>query len=177
MKCLAWILIPALALSVACGEKVEDDTAPPEGDTDTDTDTDTDSDADGDTDADADADTDADTDPIEIIGDYDDNWGMSHSVTADSWVMDGYGSISTFWFTSWDNDADMVVAQNDKANEWSPGLFSRMDWTEQGGALYFCQSVFDAASAEDAWTQPAADPSDPSSTGCGGYAWSQLTPR
>ena len=69
-----------LLFGLACnGNKVGDDTAPPEGDTDTDTDadsdTDSDADADADSDADADADSDADADAdsdadVDPIGDY-----------------------------------------------------------------------------------------------------------
>jgi rhodanese-related sulfurtransferase len=57
-----WLIstVLSLGLSVACGDKDVDDTAP-EADTDTDTDADTDSD----TDADADTDTDADTDVVD----------------------------------------------------------------------------------------------------------------
>jgi hypothetical protein len=58
------ILLLALLLPIACGDKepATDDTTPPEADTDTDTDTDADTDADSDSDADADSDTDADSD-------------------------------------------------------------------------------------------------------------------
>jgi hypothetical protein len=174
MKRLAWILLPTLALSVACGDKDVEDTAP-EGDTDTDTDTDTD--ADGDADADADADTDADTDPIEIVGEYDDSWGMGHVITENDWTMSGFGDDSLFHFDSWDNEANQVVAVNDEANSYNPGLFSRMDWTEHQGELWYCQAVFDAETVQDAWQVPASDPADPSASGCGGYSWSQLTPR
>jgi len=60
------ILIPVLlALLVACGETLQDDTRPPRDDTGAEGDTDTDSDADTDTDADADTDSDADTDTVE----------------------------------------------------------------------------------------------------------------
>ena len=55
------ILLLALALGPACGDK-NDDTAPPEGDADTDSDGDADADSDADSDSDADADSDSDSD-------------------------------------------------------------------------------------------------------------------
>ena len=45
-------LIPLAILAIGCGDKPDDDTAPPDGDTDTDTDADTDADSDSDTDTD-----------------------------------------------------------------------------------------------------------------------------
>ncbi len=59
-------LIPLAILAIGCGDKPDDDTAPPEGDTDTDTDADSDTDADGDTDADTDTDTDVDLESVTI---------------------------------------------------------------------------------------------------------------
>jgi hypothetical protein len=91
--------------------------------------------------------------------------------------MDGYGDVSVFHIARYDNDAELLVAENDAANQWNPGLYSRMDWVWLGTALYFCQSVFDAADADAAWKAPAPDDSDPDNGGCGGFAWSQLIPR
>jgi hypothetical protein len=61
MKNIFLLSLLSLGLTIGCGDKDVEDTAP-EGDTDTDTDSDTDSDSDADTDADTDADSDADAD-------------------------------------------------------------------------------------------------------------------
>jgi len=181
MKRLAWILICLPLLSLACGEEDKDtsDTGAPEGDTDTDTAPDTDTATAADAAADTDTDTDADTDPdpLEIIGEYDDAWGTAHLITADSWSQEYGGSVSLFAIDSYDNDGDYLVAQNDEANDWSPGLWSRFDWTDFSGDLYFCQTAYDAASADDALATPAADATDPTTSGCGGFSWSQLIGR
>lgn len=56
--------------------------------------------------------------------------------------------------------------------------YNRNVWTKSGGDFYYCQIVYnkstlDAAKA-DATT---ADPSNPSANGCGGFAWSKMTPQ
>jgi hypothetical protein len=78
-----------------------------------------------------------------------------------------------FHVGSFDNAARFVVAQADAANEFSPGLWSRFDWTWDAGELYYCTAAFDAASADDALAAPASDPGD-LAVGCGGFPWSRL---
>jgi hypothetical protein len=71
------------------------------------------------------------------------------------------------------NDESWLVAENDSDNEFNPGLYSRFEWTEAEGSLYYCQSVFAAQSAEDASTEPPADAED-LDAGCGGFSWTAL---
>ncbi len=154
--------IPGLmALVIACGEAAESDTGSV---TDTDTDTD----------ADTDTDTDTDADSIEIAGVYLDAYGATHTIGDTSWeIASAYGA-STYWFTAVDNETDHAIAENGAKNLYSAGLYSRFDWFDDGGELYFCQSAYDApdpAAAEAA----SADPGD-LATGCGAFPWSTLTP-
>ncbi|MEZ4318961.1 MAG: hypothetical protein R3F61_15710 [Myxococcota bacterium] len=116
--------------------------------------------------------TGGDTSDLEIVGSFSDNFGGAHTITADTWTMDGAG---VFHITTFDNDADFLIAQNDANNEYNPDLWSRMDWFDAGTTLWFCQSAFDAATEADALATAAADPSDPATTGCGGFSWTQLT--
>ncbi len=114
---------------------------------------------------------------LEIAGTYLDEWGTDHTITDDTWTMDfGGGMSSVFHVLSYDNDADFLVAQNDAQNDYNPGLYSRFDWTMAMGSLWYCQTVFDAMTAADAENAPAADPTDPSTGGCGGFPWTNLTP-
>jgi hypothetical protein len=103
-------LIPLAILAIGCGDKPDDDTAPPEGDTDTDTDADSDTDAD--TDADTDTDTDVDLESVsitasvetlstretvtfELTGVYND--GSEEDVTAMAAFASGDDSILAFY--------------------------------------------------------------------------------
>ena len=194
------LLIAALLVACSKDEEAAPQSSPTDPtvdwtdtDTDTDADTDTDTDADADTDTDADADTDTDTDtgndtgvaiePLEIIGSYGDAWGGVHEITGESWTMTyaasdtgSADSVSVFAIASYDNEAEYLVAQNDAANEWNPGLWSRFDWTtDTSGGLYYCQIAYDAASAEDAAAVDTADHADVEA-GCNGFAWTALTP-
>lgn len=111
----------------------------------------------------------------EIAGRYTDAFGGSHTVTATRWEQTGEGFSSGFRFTLVDNDEDWAVAQNDATNEYSPSLYSRFEWVEAGGVLYFCQSPFDAATEAAAIDSARPGRGDPANSGCGMFGWSALT--
>jgi hypothetical protein len=113
---------------------------------------------------------------IEIAGRYDDGFGTTHVIDAEGWSMTFGDSTSRFAFTTIDDTADFAIAQNDAANMFSPGLYSRFEWVRVGEQLYFCQSPFDAATEAAALGAARPDRSDPAMTGCGTFAWSPLTP-
>ena len=155
-----------------CGACTTDYEDPPGGDTDTDTD------------ADSDADTDADTDAppeLAIAGSYLDQWGVAHEITTATWTMTypaPYPGTDSFAIAQYDNDEAWLVAQNGAANAFNPNLWSRFDWTGNGGDLWYCQTAFASPDQTAAVEVPAADPSDPAQGGCGayGFAWTHLTP-
>jgi hypothetical protein len=115
-------------------------------------------------------------DSLEIVGSYTDGFGGTHDITETTWTQGGFGEPSVFHIASFDNEAGNVIAENDAANEFSAGLWSRFDWTEVDGALWFCQSAFDAADQAAAEAATPADPAGLETDGCGGFAWSELTP-
>ncbi|NEO57825.1 MAG: hypothetical protein F6K54_35095 [Okeania sp. SIO3B5] len=88
---------------------------------------------------------------------------------------------SIFTYTSVDNSSKIIIAENDASNFWNPGKFSQFNWTYSDNALWYCQQVFDADTAEEAVSHEAADPSEPSNGGCGipdnNFPWSQLIPQ
>lgn len=110
-------------------------------------------------------------DAPEVVGSYVDDFMGTHVITADTWTS---GTL-VFHIETVDNAADYLIAENDAANEFNPSLWSRFDWHDEAGQLYFCQSVFDGASA-DAAAMGSADGSD-LMMGCGGFGWSMLTPE
>lgn len=124
--------------------------------------------------------TNADNDEsLEIIGTYNDDFGTAHTIGQTQWDMDfgsGFGT-ATFAILQFSNGADFLVAQNGADNAFNPDLFSQFDWTTFETELYFCQSTFDAATEAEAAAAAVADNTDPTMDGCGGFAWSRLTPQ
>jgi hypothetical protein len=101
---------------------------------------------------------------------------QSHMITPETWTQDSRFGTFLFHVDGWDNALQVVVAQGDVTNDFNPELFSRFDWThDSSSALFYCQSVYDAATAQDAWDAPGADDSD-LVTGCAGFPWSPLLP-
>jgi hypothetical protein len=157
-----------------CGEKSEDtgffdtleDTANEETNTeDTPEDTDTNTE-------------DTNTDEvIDILGTFSDFWGGTQIITETTW-SDGYGFV--FNISQIDNEMGYLLAQNDMGNndiyendEDFGGLWSKFQWTlNENGGLYYCQSIYNASSEEDAMGANA-DPAD-LEMGCGGFGWTEL---
>jgi hypothetical protein len=147
----------------ACGDETTDDSV----DTDTDVDTEVDTDV---TDI-----TDTDTTPLpapELAGAWQDNRGLNHQIDAVAWVT---GSV-VFEIVSFDDDEQLIIARNSDDNPNDPGKFSRIDWTTDGGYYWFCQTVGNAESADDASSAPSADADAPSMMGCDGSPWARMIP-
>lgn len=116
-----------------------------------------------------DDDADNDTTALEIIGEYEDNFGGEQIITADAWN----GST----IQDYDNDENVVYTQNSE-EDFNPEKFSKFVYTDvEDDSFYFCQVVFDAETLEDAQESDAtADDSDPASGGCGGdFEWTLAT--
>lgn len=107
---------------------------------------------------------------LALIGDWVDDFGGTHAITAATWTM----GASVFAITQFDNDTSWLVAQNDADNEFSPDLWSRMDWSAGGADFWFCQTVFDGADEAAALGATPADSAD-LTAGCGGFSWSMLS--
>lgn len=111
------------------------------------------------------------SDPIAVAGAWTDDFGGQRDVSSLTWF--DYGTHDVLRF---DNAARWAIARNG-ADTFSPGAFSRFDWTEAGGDAWYCQSAYDAATFAEALATPAADATDPASGGCGfGFPWTRLLP-
>ncbi|HOI10954.1 MAG TPA: hypothetical protein PK313_10815 [Myxococcota bacterium] len=110
---------------------------------------------------------------LEIEGTYTDPWGGAVEITSDQVTLAGMGR---YLVASFDNGGNWLVAQNAADNDYNPDLWSRFDWTEHAGSLYLCQTAYAAATEAAARDTAPADPSDPANGGCGGFAWTLLTP-
>jgi len=116
-------------------------------------------------------------DTLAIIGTYNDGFS-DHAVAETTWTMSSDGMAdSVFHIASYSNTEQFLVAENDAANEYNPGLWSRFDWAYVGADLYLCQPAYDAASQAAAAAASGADRLDITGTGCGGFPWSKLTPK
>ena len=118
-------------------------------------------------------DDDDDADPLELIGDYVDDWGFEHQVREDSWTFDPAGTPSIVWLSQYDNEEGWVIGQNDPVDSFNPDLWSKFVWHWEVDVLHMCQTAFSGVD-EAAALATTADTSD-LATGCGGYAWSILT--
>lgn len=117
---------------------------------------------------------------LEIVGEWIEVFpggaGMqTHTITEETWTMSSDFGDSLHHVESWDAEAGVLVAQSDESNAFNPELWGRFEWQWVDDALYYCQSVYDAATADDAWSAPGAEPGD-LDTGCGGFSWSPLDP-
>jgi hypothetical protein len=110
---------------------------------------------------------------LAIEGSYMGEFMDHYTVTSSTWSSGG----SVYHIAAFDNAEHWIVARNDQANLYNPCAWSRFDWTEADGALYYCTTAFNAVSEEAARATPAADASDPATQGCSGFAWSKLTPE
>ena len=124
--------------------------------------------------------------PLSIIGEYTDPYGTIHEVSNTIWSqimfvegmegMEGMEMISVFKVESYSTEDQYIIAQNSSDNEYSPSLWSRFDWHMIEDELWYCQTRYDAASADEALNTAAADSSDITSEGCGPFPWTALTP-
>ncbi|MEZ4464200.1 MAG: hypothetical protein R3F60_06415 [bacterium] len=112
-----------------------------------------------------------------LAGRWVDEFGTEHEISEEVWVQTAGGMASTFELLDIDTEAGRILAANDPANPFNPGLFSRFDWVVDGEDLFFCQAAFDAASVEAAAAAAPSDASDPATSGCGGmFPWTRLLP-
>jgi hypothetical protein len=106
-----------------------------------------------------------------VIGEFDDDF-MTHQVITPNLWNDGFGK---YHIIEVDSAQHFLLARNDAANLFSPGLYSRFDWALSGGGLYYCQSAFSEATPDAARAVAAPDGSDPANGGCGGiFPWTGL---
>jgi hypothetical protein len=105
---------------------------------------------------------------LAIVGTYSDDFGDTHTISETEWT----NAAGSFAISQYSNDEMWLVAQNAETNMYNPSQWSRFDWTWDAEQLYYCQSVYDGLTIEDA-LGGSADATD-LMMGCGGFAWSLL---
>ena len=111
---------------------------------------------------------------LAITGGWTDAFSGTHDIDNASWE-DSFGSV---WnISQFANTARYVVAQNDPANTYYPGDWSRFDWYWDGNnGLHYCQTCYDCADEAAAMNTTPADPGSLTGT-CGGSDWTSMTPK
>jgi hypothetical protein len=110
---------------------------------------------------------------LAIVGSYTDEFGDMHMISETEWTIASAGS---FAISQWNNDEMWLVAQNAETNMYNPSLWSRFDWAwDDAQQLYYCQSVYDGATIDDALAG-SADAGDLTGMGCNGFPWTRLNP-
>ncbi|HVY28608.1 MAG TPA: hypothetical protein VHB79_18760 [Polyangiaceae bacterium] len=116
----------------------------------------------------------SDAAPLEIIGDYVDDFMQQQTITAKDW--NGAAIVD------YDNEANVVYTQNPDDAMFAAGKFAKTVYTEptKAGEFSFCQIVYDADTLEDAKASTkVADDSDLTmdGKGCNGFSWSKASPK
>src|ERR1043166_4380696 len=93
----------------------------------------------------------------DIAGTYLDNYGGLQAVLEKYWIS---GQL-VFESCSVDNAKRRIIAWNGLRDPYNPGKFSRFEWLNFKGRLWYCQTVFNAVSETEADALPAPAPSDP----------------
>ncbi|MGB1700312.1 MAG: hypothetical protein ACPHRO_10180 [Nannocystaceae bacterium] len=115
-------------------------------------------------------------DSLEIVGTYADEYDQVYEIGDSAWTISSMDYVSQFDYVTIDNDNAFIIAQNSLENDFSGGLFSRLDWTfDAEGSLYVCQCAYDAMTPEIA--MDCVSDADDLLMGCGGFSWSLLTPQ
>lgn len=112
---------------------------------------------------------------LAINGDYSDSYNSSHSINNTTWTVSFNNSTSTYEILEFNNEEQKIVALNGD-DSFSPGTYSVFEWVIIEDSLYYCQSVYDAETREEAENAEKSDSLDPSSGGCGtyGFPWTEL---
>ena len=107
----------------------------------------------------------------ELVGRYFDVWGGVHIISNSVWYQgDMSGRFNIKYF---DSDVDVIIAQNDKTNEYSPEKWSRFDYVSVDSKIFVCQIVYDKNTQEEAMNATPADRSK-LDTGCNDFGWTEI---
>ena len=115
-------------------------------------------------------------DGIAIAGTWIDSFGITNTITDESWGWQypGYPDMS-FAITQYDNDAGIAVFQDEVANDMGEKLWGTFEWTFVGDVPYYCQTAEGLATEEQAVAKPPIDHGNVT-VNCNGFAWFELMP-
>jgi len=117
---------------------------------------------------------------VDIGGIWYDTYGSDIRVTSTAYMSTYPGSgPSIINITYYNNTAGFLVGQNSGSGSYNPGQWSRLDWVEPiPGELHVCTTHYDANDEASAMLpNPSHDHAAYATTGCGGFAFSQIMRR
>jgi hypothetical protein len=109
-----------------------------------------------------------------IVGRYTDNYGNTHLIAPNSWLMPTPPPVLLFNYCRVNNASQVIIAQNGPNNAYFPNLYSQFNWTMFGNGLFYCQIVYNAPTEAAAAAVAPANPQNPPRSGCGNFPWTQL---
>ncbi len=114
--------------------------------------------------------------PEYLFGNFEDDYEIQYSVSDSLFFMK---PDTKFHILSWNTDEQYFIAENDTANEFDGGLYSRIDWMKFENMLPyewgFCLTAYKAPSPDSAKSTKAADRLNPK-TGCNEFPFSRMKP-
>jgi hypothetical protein len=120
--------------------------------------------------------TDGGNDDIDIAGTWIDSFGITNTITSESWGWQypGYADMS-FTITQYDNDVGVAIVQDGAANDMGDKLWGRFEWTYVDDVPYYCMTA-DGLESEDSAAGLASIDHANVSANCNGFAWFELMP-
>ena len=113
-------------------------------------------------------------DPRWVLGTFQDDYGERYDITKHYWAQLPHGKLL---IERLDLEHGFLIAQNDSANAYDPGKWSRIDWVKLEGMApwewAFCLSAYDAPTADSALATRIAQRDRPR-TGCNGHPFTRL---
>jgi len=109
---------------------------------------------------------------IEIEGTWSSNFGGTETIDDDSWASESSSFTSVSEIVEFSNEDNMAITRSP-----DDGTYGRNVWTDvDGGRFYYCTIAFMQDSADAAWAAGGTpDATDPATSGCGGFSWTELT--
>src|SRR6478609_5106634 len=112
--------------------------------------------------------------PAFVVGSFQDDYQNQFEISSSEWLQMPHGRLHV---TKWVPERRYLIAQNDSANRYAPGLWTRIDWVKLDGMhpweWAFCLSAYEAPTADSAEATHVVDPETPR-TGCNGYPYSRM---
>ena len=116
------------------------------------------------------------SDDIAIAGTWIDSFGITNTITSESWGWQypGYPD-ENFAITQYDNDAGVAIVQDGATNDMGEKLWGTFEWTFVDDVPYYCMTADGLATEEQAVAKPPIDHNDVT-VNCNGFAWFELIP-
>lgn len=112
--------------------------------------------------------------PDYVLGTFEDDYGIQYLVSDSLFIL---LPNDNYHIKKWALDQQFLIAQNDSANSYDPGKWTRIDWIQLENMSpfewAFCLSVFNAETALDAENFATVNPETPR-TGCNDFPFSRM---